>query len=98
VDETGKWLDEGADRAVYDQHGRTLEGGFMTRLMERFRRERVKVGDDALNYRIQVLEIHRGDLTLNQEEDFEGFFEKVRVLLKDQFLRPRKSSSMPVAN
>jgi exosortase len=92
VDETGVWLEEPGTRSPYDEEGKPLqEGNLAARLTHRFRLIPYanEAYDKAINYRIQLLAAARGGLGTAQRRDVEKLFHQARLLLAEQFVKPR---------
>ncbi|MEI8294659.1 MAG: exosortase U [bacterium] len=89
VDEGGVWLEDSPDRSAYNAEGKPLEeGNLMERLLRRLRLIPYanESYDMAVNFRIQTLAAARGGLSSAQRRDIEKLFQKVRLLLSEQFV------------
>jgi len=89
VDERGIWLEDSPDRSAYNKEGRPLEeGNIFERLLSRLRLIPIanESYDMAVNFRIQTLAAARGGLSSAQKRDLEKLFQKVRLILSEQFV------------
>jgi len=89
VDEGGVWLEDSPNRSAYNKEGQPLEeGNLFERLFSRFRLIPIanESYDMAVNFRIQTLAAARGGLSTAQKRDLEKLFQKVRLVLSEQFV------------
>jgi len=89
VDERGIWLEDSPDRSAYNKEGQPLqEGNLFERLLSRLRLVPIanESYDMAVNFRIQTLAAARGGLSTAQKRDLEKLFQKVRLILSEQFI------------
>jgi len=89
VDERGIWLEDSPERSAYNKEGRPLEeGNIFERLLSRLRLIPIanESYDMAVNFRIQTLAAARGGLSSAQKRDLEKLFQKVRLILSEQFV------------
>ena len=89
VDERGIWLEDSPDRSAYNKEGQPLqEGNLFERLLSRLRLVPIanESYDMAVNFRIQTLAAARGGLSTAQKRDLEKLFQKVRLILSEQFV------------
>ena len=90
VDDQGIWLENSPTRSPYNNEGRRLEeGGVFDRLFSRFRVIPYvnESYDMAVNYRIQTLAAAQSGLGSAQKQELEKLFQKVRLLLAQQFVK-----------
>lgn len=90
VDEGGIWLEDSPNRSAYNKEGEPLqEGNLFERLFSRLRLIPYanESYDLAVNFRIQTLAAAQSGLSSAQKQELEKLFQKVRLLLAEQFVK-----------